>query len=1315
MRTFRLPLLVCALTLGVAAAAEFPYPILPVSEVKPGMTGYGLSVFRGTAVSRFDIEVIDILPKADLDGDWIMIKITSGPVAERNTGVVKGMSGSPVYIDEKLVGAVAYGFAMPTENVAFLTPIENMLRVLDASEHPLPPTRLARRTVALRRPVEIGGAVRSSVEILDRPAPDGYSAGPATLVAEPLMTPMVLSGLGPRGVQAVSSVLAPYGLVSVAGPTGGQRDGLVDLQPGSAVGVALVSGDVTAVSTGTVTARVGDRILAFGHPMFQRNRVSLPLTGAYVVDIWASRQASSKVTAALDVIGTLTEDGHWGIVAEVGREPDTIPFRLTIRDLDRGQTKTVNCRIADDELLAPNMALAIPQGVVADWLGVLPRSTVVTRTRVELAGYEPLLREEVATLEGSVEQAVIADLLGAAQVALNNPYGRLSLAAVEMDVEVTREDTSAVIDRAYIDQATVEPGDTLRVELDIRRRADGEIFRRTLLIPVPEEALPGKTRVAIAGGLGEPGMNGQLKLLVPPADNTDQLVEQFRGLDTRNRTIVAKLALMTNDLSLRGYRYPNPPANFAGLQGQAGTTDLSVGFAEVRVEEPLDLVILNGASAPLTIAAPGAAEGAGNGAEQKAVEILPGLPVTRLAGAAESLFAPPAWAAEAVPLVDFPLDLAANRLRRNTDQPPGRATAGESAPAESPAAAPQGEQPKPPATVNSRDPRIWVQNSPADFSGGTLDGTAVDPDGALVLSVSGEQVAVLPEPIVGGAARAADGSLYLATANNGQLFRLRDGALEVIWKGDQPVLTTVAAVGDEVWFATAPDGVVRKLTAGGAETVVETGAAYVWQILPTDEGVLVATGEPAGVWRLVDGALTPLWQGGGHILCLALGSDGAVYAGGSPNGRILALADGRVSQPVRAADEVTALAVAGDGTLYYGSGGQVGMLQPNGQHRLTPALGGPAILGLQVTEAGLLASVRAAQSPNQASLWMLQPEAGEGRRLFATDSVAISALVRDGGDLLAVTSAPAAVHRLRVPHGDTGAYESKILDAQLVSGWGAVEVGSRLPDGAAVELETRTGNTPQPGDDWSGWIAATRRVHSPAGRYLQYRVRLTAAEGRSPILDWLRFHYAALNQAPLVQLEQPQLGTAWRGDQEVSWKITDANGDQPLVTVLLRRVGTETWKPLAVEVPAGAGKVPLKTSEHEDGRYQLRIIADDGVFNPDLPLTGERLSDPFVIDNTAPEIQLPPPDGFRLVAGRVEATFTARDNMALAGAEWRFGTDGWRPAVADDGLFDSDAETIRLRTGRLTPGQYTLEIRVRDTAGNEATVRHGIVLNAPAQ
>src|SRR5688572_21187541 len=357
---------VLGLVLFLAAGLPAQSKVFPVDELRPGMVGVGRTVFEGDRLDEFKVHIIGVLrnvigPRRDL----ILARLEGGPLA--NTGVIAGMSGSPVYIDGRLVGAVSYSLgAFSKEPIAGITPIGEM--VADAT---LPAVRRQVARVDLPMPLtpeSFQTSLRQAFSWI-RPFADSpndvqvlgdINAGIGTML-RPIATPLTLGGFDASVIAPVTSVFRDQGFVPVmAGsaqtPQTVRTTSSPALRPGDPIGVALMSGDLELGATGTVTEVDGERVYAFGHPFYGLGPTQFPMTRAYVHTILPSLQSSMKIASTGEVIGVVSQYRATTIAGTLGAGPAMIPIKITLKNAERGLKKSFSMAMVNDELFTPLLA-----------------------------------------------------------------------------------------------------------------------------------------------------------------------------------------------------------------------------------------------------------------------------------------------------------------------------------------------------------------------------------------------------------------------------------------------------------------------------------------------------------------------------------------------------------------------------------------------------------------------------------------------------------------------------------------------------------------------------------------------------------------------------------------------------------------------------------------------------------------------------------------------------------------------------------------------------------------------------------------------
>ena len=280
---------VCVFLLAAIHCGAGPVETLSPDQLKPGMKGYGLSVFKGTKPERFKVEILGVLKNAFPKQDMILIQM-SGAGLEMHK-VIAGMSGSPIYVDNKLIGALAYGWTYENVPLAGVTPIHNMLAELNrpASSGASSKGPMARRSASTRISPTVSAEAASA-----------YSAMPSRL-----LTPLALGGFGPRTIEMAKAHFLEMGLMPIAsgGASSDRKNKLTQPVPGGAIGVQLIRGDLSASAVGTITHVEGNKILAFGHPFSSWGRTQVPVALARVHTIMSSTARSFKISSVTEEIG----------------------------------------------------------------------------------------------------------------------------------------------------------------------------------------------------------------------------------------------------------------------------------------------------------------------------------------------------------------------------------------------------------------------------------------------------------------------------------------------------------------------------------------------------------------------------------------------------------------------------------------------------------------------------------------------------------------------------------------------------------------------------------------------------------------------------------------------------------------------------------------------------------------------------------------------------------------------------------------------------------------------------------------------------
>ncbi|MDZ4806258.1 MAG: hypothetical protein SGI90_15470 [Candidatus Eisenbacteria bacterium] len=589
---------------------------LAVEDIRPGMTGYGLTVISGTRIDTFHVEVIAVRRNFFPQSDVILAR-GSGAGMELS-GIVAGMSGSPVYIDGRLAGALAYGWPFMREPIMGLTPIGEMLGLSAVEARPAEPAsspataRPERRAIwrELLRTTALTSRELVSGLLMGEAAP--RSADGARVVATPLWT----SGLDPRASAELGEWLAPHGVVPMAAGGTSQAEGAApgaeSLVPGGSIGLQFARGDISLAAIGTVTMREGDRVLAFGHPMFQRGRSRYPMASATIELVMPRLDDSFKLGSAQRAVGTVDLDLKNGIGGSVGTPPPMIPFRLTLKDNLPGAERIFNIELMDDEPLLPVLAAistlncAMAAGADADV------ATLELESTIRLANGRAINQRYVSSGVSPSLSAALS-LLRSLALLTTNPLERVGVAGLDLRMTIRHEIEQANLTEIVRADGAVYPGGQLAItaRLDNWR---GELNRADLALDLPDDLEPGEYRLRVSAATDDrqwdqaraPGRWDPADL-----DNLIRLLESEAADDVLVLTLVKREPGVTaagRDLG----RLPPSVLSALAADGVSGPFALTDSRVVARVEVPMNRVISGSQEMAVTVTANPRAASGGN-------------------------------------------------------------------------------------------------------------------------------------------------------------------------------------------------------------------------------------------------------------------------------------------------------------------------------------------------------------------------------------------------------------------------------------------------------------------------------------------------------------------------------------------------------------------------------------------------------------------------------------------------------------------------------------------------------------------------------
>ncbi len=560
--------LVCLLGVcGAPLRAQGNTQFFPLRDLRPGMKGVGRTTFQGNTIQQFQVNIVGVLRNFLAPKQNVILARLSGPTVQ-DAGVAAGMSGSPVYIDGKLLGAVAEAFPFAKEPYTLITPIEDMLQVapsrsVQGSEQAV--TSLPWYSASSLSGSGVAGRwiPASGTELLSRLRGGSQFSGSWPL--SQALTPLSYSGFDPRVISEFRPRLQSIGfepqgaaVVSASGATASGSPGgsAADVVPGSMIDVVLVRGDLNLSEGCTVTYRQGNSIYACGHRLFALGSARLPFAVAHVLATVPSLQESFKVDAIGPVVGSIRQDRYGAIYGVLGENPPVIPVNLTVNSsLDR--TQNYQFEVAQQPLLSPLLVnLVIVSALSSTERGLGP-STLDLSGKIRLSDGEAVnLQDMLSSDAGSIATAGLA-VAEPLSFLLDGQYPNLRIEGIDLKVNSQDESRVATLVQVWSSESEVRPGDNIQVTT-VERTPSGERLSQTIPVDIPENVNDKTLSLEVGSGSAINAM--QLHFLLPghPPQKLQQLVRELNR-KRRNNRIYALLMSPQRAFVMDGTDFPSPP------------------------------------------------------------------------------------------------------------------------------------------------------------------------------------------------------------------------------------------------------------------------------------------------------------------------------------------------------------------------------------------------------------------------------------------------------------------------------------------------------------------------------------------------------------------------------------------------------------------------------------------------------------------------------------------------------------------------------------------------------------------------------------
>jgi hypothetical protein len=605
MKQIFLAIIFCTTSFLYGATSE----IMSLKDVRPGMRGTGLTVFENNQVEQFEVEIIDIVHNFFPQRDLILVRLLGEKV--NHTGVVHGMSGSPIYINNKLIGALAYSMGIFMKDpIAGVTPIEQMLEIFTKEN--------------VRDQEFILNAKQASTHIksylftnhleqfdifkLLRFPPASSAAG-----IKPIATPLVISGLSSSLLNKISNQFANSSFTLVAGGKDQpDTEGGEHLKPGSAVAGVIVSGDFDISAIGTVTYRARDKILAFGHPFFNSGPVNIPLARAKVITTLSSLYESNKFAVATEIIGNIRQDRSTGIMGLIGEIPPTIPVNVKVSS-PITPSKNYHFNIANDR----STVMITPVFLWITLLNALESARLGTgdyamklNGRIDLEQYPDVILDNfysggsAGVYDGSgmdISESAF-DIVMSLAALLANDFEPPNIRGLDLEFFAQPGQKLAVIEQVFYDREQVTPGDSLNVIIFLRHY-QGKRIELNKRVFIPGNIASDRITLAVAGAAEITRWENQAGIARFSPSNLNELIALLNR-KRKNNDVIIQLKVADSGAVLHGREFPTLPPSIYEIMKDKKTHKIYDSMTEKIVREwsiPLNLEVRGGRQFKLVV------------------------------------------------------------------------------------------------------------------------------------------------------------------------------------------------------------------------------------------------------------------------------------------------------------------------------------------------------------------------------------------------------------------------------------------------------------------------------------------------------------------------------------------------------------------------------------------------------------------------------------------------------------------------------------------------------------------------------------------
>jgi hypothetical protein len=559
-------LLLPSLSNGLANNAFFN-----IEDLRPGMKGIGKTCFQGDRPEEFQVEVLGVLRGISPGCNAVLARFSGGQIDK--TGVFEGMSGSPVFIDGKLLGAVAFTFSFAKEAIGGITPIQEMVNAFETGDPLIPGGRASlKKSMLWRYRLDSSqDPIKSLIFHSDDSKPQQTISVLGGHALMPIATPLSLSGLDGRTVKAFAPQFKTMGMSLLQGagrsaaPTSIKSTNGADnspLEPGSNIVVSLVRGDLDLSAGGTVTYVDGSKVYAFGHNMFQLGFTELPMHKARAITVFPSLESSFKILEMGELAGAIRQDRGTGIYGVIGENPQMVPLVINLMN-SRGGKKTFKYELARDALLTPILVnLAVYNTIIASERAQ-GYVTLTVKGKIDIRDEQPVEINSRFSSDSSAPNSASLSVAVPVNYIMAPGYKNLDLEKIELEISSQEIDQTAILDSIRSSRAEIRAGETLDLEVSYKK-ANGDLLQDTYPVKIPENITPGPLNLLVADGNALMSLDEEEEgdLLVPR--DLSQLVRFINNI-RKNDHLYIRIYRQESGLAVKGEGLPGLPPSILSI------------------------------------------------------------------------------------------------------------------------------------------------------------------------------------------------------------------------------------------------------------------------------------------------------------------------------------------------------------------------------------------------------------------------------------------------------------------------------------------------------------------------------------------------------------------------------------------------------------------------------------------------------------------------------------------------------------------------------------------------------------------------------